>query len=483
MPRTVRALGWQHLDQAARGLLGPAAWEDLRRERGWPDARAADPFDAWPAGPYLAALDEAARAAGPQALGRALAQAWAATYRSVVRQCQGEPGPLLGVYCAEVRGWLLGEPARVLDAGPASVLAELPGGLPAGVEAGVLAGLAEAAGARGVRVATEGARATVTWAAPRPASPARALLRALRPAWWPATLVPVLVGTALAWRDGFFDPYLGAVTAAGALLFTVGTNLANDWFDHRSSADEQNLTPTAFSGGSRVIQEGWLTPRAVLALALLSYALGGALGLGLALHLQAARGTGLAQLLLLGAVGFLLGLLFSAPPARLAHRGLGELAAGLGFGPLVTAGAYLVQRIAGGGGGAVSPEAWLLSVPAGALVAATLLLREFPDRPWDARAGKRTLVVRLRERAVLGFAGLLGLAYGSIALAALLFRAWPLLLALLTLPLALQAWRGLRAHHAQPYQLAPAHARTLALHLSIGLLLAAGLLLTRFPGA
>ncbi|MCA1813802.1 MAG: prenyltransferase [Halobacteriales archaeon] len=474
----VRVLAWHHLEQVARQHVPD--WDALRAQRGWPDLRAADPFDLRPIGPYLDARRAIAERIGAGPLGRGLARAWARAYRSAVRQCQGEPGKLLALYCSEVRPWLLGAPPGALDAGPASIVADVPGA--DAVDEGLLAGLAEAAGARDVRVAAEGARLTVTWErAARRTSPWAALVRAARPGWWPATLVPVLIGAALAWKDEFFDPFFLGLCGAGALAFTVGTNLANDWFDHRSRSDEGNLTPTPFSGGSRVIQEGLLSPRAVLGLAGLAYAAGAAIGLAIALQLQAQHGTGLAQVLGLGVAGFALGFLFSAPPVHLAHRGLGELAVGLGFGPLVTAGTYLVLRIAGSGGPVVTPEAWLLGVPVGALVAATLLVQEFPDAPWDARAGKRTLVVRLRERAVLGYALLLALTYASIALAALLFRAWPVLLALLTLPLAIQAWRGLRAHHAQPYRLVPTNVRAIALHLATGLLLSAGLLLSRVP--
>jgi 1,4-dihydroxy-2-naphthoate octaprenyltransferase len=303
-------------------------------------------------------------------------------------------------------------------------------------------------------------------------------LEAVRPAMLAASLVPVLVGAALAARDGFLHAELLALTAAGVLLFHAGANLANDYFDHRARIDERNLTPTRFAGGSRAIQRGALRPRTVLALALLAYAAGAAVGLDIAWQLQAATGNGLAEILVLGLSGFLVGLLFSAPPARLAHRGLGELAIGLGLGPLVLAGTYLVQRAAAGAGAWVSPEAWLLSVPVGAFVAAVLFINEFPSQPWDARAGKRTLVVRLSpRRAVQGYAALLALAYASIAAAALALQAWPLLLALLTAPLAARAWRALGRDHDKPWRLAPANAMTLVLHLATGALLAGGLLL------
>jgi 1,4-dihydroxy-2-naphthoate octaprenyltransferase len=488
----LRGLAWQHFEAAWRPRLGDPAWQALARDAGLPDAQRLDPFQGHAAGPFLRALAllDQRHGTGDGALareaGRLAAQHWAQSYRHLARQVKGQPRRTLGLLCDEILPWLLDAPgaARVEDTGEEGALVHLPPALPPAYAQGLLEGFLALAGAPHARVAAQGQRFACSWEGPAPAEArTAAALRLLRLPWLAAALVPAMLGAALAWRDGAFDPFVLGLTLLGIALFQLGSNVANDWFDHRSKADEGNHTPTRFSGGSRVIQRGLLSSQAVLALAAGLLAGGVAAGLALALHLQAAQGVGLLELLALGVAGFALGVAYTAPPFRLAHRGLGQLAVGLGFGPLIVAGTYLAQRIAATGEVVVSPAALAFSVPIGALVAAVLLIHEVPDAPWDAAAGKRTLAVRLRGRTTLAYGALLLLAYGSLALAALAF-AWPALLALLPAPLAVVAWRRLRRDHAHPWRLLPANALTVALALATGLLLAGALVLARlaFPG-
>ena len=79
---------------------------------------------------------------------------------------------------------------------------------------------------------------------------------------------------------------------------------------------------------------------------------------------------------------------YTAPPFRFVHRGIGEICVFLGFGPIMTIGAYFVQAKAW------SWEAIYASLPVAILIALVLYVNEVPDRPGDAKAGKRTLPVR-----------------------------------------------------------------------------------------
>ena len=100
-------------------------------------------------------------------------------------------------------------------------------------------------------------------------------------------------------------------------------------------------------------------------------------------------------LLALGITGLLISYAYVGPPFRLVHRGLGEIAVGLGFGPLMVLGAYFVQT------GRYALRPLLLSIPVAILVMLILYANEVPDRVSDGRAGKRTLVVRLSPAWVL----------------------------------------------------------------------------------
>ena len=81
-------------------------------------------------------------------------------------------------------------------------------------------------------------------------------LRATRLPFLTATLVPVLIGIAIAATHGYFNPLTALLTIVGGSLIQIGLNVANDVFDTTQGADEVNVTPTKYSGGSRVIQYG-----------------------------------------------------------------------------------------------------------------------------------------------------------------------------------------------------------------------------------
>jgi 1,4-dihydroxy-2-naphthoate polyprenyltransferase len=163
-------------------------------------------------------------------------------------------------------------------------------------------------------------------------------------------------------------------------LTQLMTHYANDYFD--LDADRANLTPTRWSGGSRILPDGALAPAvalraarvllvvaAVAAVMLARRAGGGALGLAAAM-LALAWG-------------------YSAPPLRLCARGLGELTTAVVVTLLVPLLGYRLQA-----GKIAAPIFCAAALPC-ALQFAMLLAIEFPDAAGDAAVGKRTLVVRL----------------------------------------------------------------------------------------
>jgi 1,4-dihydroxy-2-naphthoate octaprenyltransferase len=251
----------------------------------------------------------------------------------------------------------------------------------------------------------------------------------------------------------------------------LGLNIANDIFDDASGADAANVTPTPFSGGSRVIQYGLVSRKGMVAACIGFYAVAVAIGLFLA----AERGW---WLLAIGAVGVALSLAYTAPPFRLVHRGLGEPVTALGFGPVMTLGAYFVcaQRW--------SWEAFYISLPVALLIALVLYVNQIPDRAGDEAVGKRTLIVRWPEsRVITAYELMAGAAFVLIALGpALGITPWWTLVGLVTIPLALKVVRGLRASYGQPYALMPVMQTNIALHLFTGLLLVAGYLIDVLVG-
>lgn len=279
-----------------------------------------------------------------------------------------------------------------------------------------------------------------------------------------ATLVPVGLAGAAASYAGAFSWGWWLLALLCAVSAHLGLNVVNDLADE-SGSDAVNVTPTPFSGGSRVIQYGLVSRRGMLALAVAFYGLTMAIGL----WLTVARSW---WLLALGIAGVVLSVGYSAPPLRLVHRGLGEPVVAAGFGPLMAGGAYL----------AVTQEwSWSLvyaSLPVGILIALVLYVNQVPDRTADAAAGKRTLVVRWSAQRVVGvYVASVATAFALVLAGPLAGVPAPTWLALFGAALAVPVVKGLRTSYDAPYGLLGAMAYNIGLHVVTGLLLVVGYLL------
>ncbi len=299
----------------------------------------------------------------------------------------------------------------------------------------------------------------------------RTWVKASRAPFFIAVLMPSVLGAAIAYRHGGFDPLLFLAVAAGMVLANAGTNLVNDYFDFRSGADVGNESRTPFSGGSPFLPSGALRPSDVLHVGLACFAA----ALLVAIYLAMAAGW---LVLALASVGGFIAFFYTAPPLKLGYSGLGELLTGLALGPLTVLGVYYVMTRS------LALEPVVASAPIGLLVSTILFVNEVPDYEADRRVGKRHLVVILgKERAVRGIPLLFALVYASILLgAALRFTpAWTLL-ALLTLPGALMVVRAARESYSDVPRYIPAMAGTIAVYSTTGALLAAGYVISALVG-
>jgi 1,4-dihydroxy-2-naphthoate octaprenyltransferase len=293
-------------------------------------------------------------------------------------------------------------------------------------------------------------------------------LRTTRLPFISATAVPVLLGIAVAATDGAFTWWTALLTLIGAFFAHLGINVSNDVFDTLSGADDANVNPTQFSGGSRVAVYGLLSIRQLVALSAALFGVAALIGLLLVWI------TGSLTLLWIGVAGIVVGLAYTMPPLKLVYRGLGEVAVFLGFGPIMLLGAYVVQT------GRLAWEPLVASIPVGILVALILYVNEIPDRAGDAQAGKRTLPVRLSPASVqAGYLGGALLAFAVIvAGVAGGILPWPTLAALAAIPMALRIHRGIQANYDSPYTLMAVMGRNVNLNLVVGGLLLAGYVVT-----
>jgi 1,4-dihydroxy-2-naphthoate polyprenyltransferase len=295
----------------------------------------------------------------------------------------------------------------------------------------------------------------------------RMWLMAARLRTLPAAVAPVLVGTSIAVTRDVFRP--GAFIAAllGAILIQVGTNLSNDYSDARRGADtEERLGPMRVTAG------GLVPPRTVLLWTYLTFGAAALCGV----YLVVVAGW---ELLVLGVLSILAGVLYTGGPRPYGYEGLGEVFVFLFFGIVAVAGSAFAQL-----------ESWpwesfALAVPVGLLVTAILVVNNIRDMDTDRRAGKRTFAVRLgRERArfeyaalmALGFLVLLPIAAIEIADSDSWSALW-WLLPWLTVPLAVKLVGVVRTRVDGP-TLNGALARTAGLQLVFCVLLTAGILIS-----
>ena len=274
-------------------------------------------------------------------------------------------------------------------------------------------------------------------------------------------VAPVAVGAAAAvgadpapvwWRAG---PAL-----AVALLLQVGVNFANDYSDGVRGADGADRT-----GPVRLVGSGLAEPRLVKRAAALCFAAVGAAGLVLA----AAAGW---ELLAVGALCLLAAWGYTGGPAPYGYLGLGELFVFVFFGLVATAGTTyaLAER--------VEPLAAAAAVPVGLWATALLVANNLRDIPGDSAIGKRTLAVRIGDRASRWlYVALLASGYVAAASISLLFEGRAGWAALAGAPFAVAAARPVLAG-ASGRALVPTLAATGRLQLVSGLGLAAGLALT-----
>lgn len=213
------------------------------------------------------------------------------------------------------------------------------------------------------------------------ASPAwRHWLEAARPRTLPAAVIPVLVGTALAAAHRSADAGKAAICLGFALLVQIGTNFANDYFDFVQGAD----TP-ARVGPRRAVAAGLIAPRTMLAATWL------VLGVAFAVGLLLVREGGWV-LLPIGIVSIACAIAYTGGPFPLGYNGLGDVFVFIFFGLVAVCTTFYVQT------GYVTPDAISCAAAVGLLAANILVANNYRDVETDARAGKKTLVVRFGRK-------------------------------------------------------------------------------------
>ncbi len=204
-------------------------------------------------------------------------------------------------------------------------------------------------------------------------------LAGARPKTLPAAVVPVIVGTA-AVADDAFVAWRFVAAMVVALALQVATNYANDYSDGIRGTDDDRVGPL------RLVGSGLVPAAQVKRAVIMSFAVAAVAGLTLVLAVSP-------WLLLVGVASILAGWFYTGGSNPYGYLGLGELFVFVFFGLVATIGSAFVQ---------IETWSWLsavLAVPVGVFATALLIVNNLRDRVGDAASGKRTVAVRIGDRA------------------------------------------------------------------------------------
>ena len=282
----------------------------------------------------------------------------------------------------------------------------------------------------------------------------RTWLAGARPRTLPAAVVPVVVGSGVAFGYGRFSLWRAALALVVALALQIGVNYANDYSDGIRGTDEVRVGPV------RLVGSGLAKSRHVLAAALCFFGVASVAGLVLAAVTSW-------WLLLLGAAAVAAAWFYTGGSKPYGYRALGELSVFLFFGIAAVAGTAYVQ---------MQTLTWLpfaASAAIGLLACALLVINNLRDIPTDSETGKRTLAVVLGDQRTRVL--YIGCILVPFCVALVLAPTRPLtLLALVALPLAFAPVRQVR-DGATGRSLIVALGQTGRLELAYGALLTLGL--------
>lgn len=282
----------------------------------------------------------------------------------------------------------------------------------------------------------------------------------------PLTIVIVLAGLAAAfYSHRTFLPIDAALVMVGALLTHASVNAFNNYFDYRSKIDAK--TPkTPFSGGVDILVKGMMKASEALTVCLFTIICAALIGVYFLVRLYNV----LLPLIVYGAI-----IIVFYTPVLSRVPAISEIVAGSGFG-LMGLGVYVTQT------GVIDAPGIAILIPITILVALLLFLNEFPDAEVDRAGGRRHIVILLGKRgsAWLYVAGEAA-TYASIILAVAVGAApFPVLVSLLSLPIAYKAGRLTLKNYNRTPGLVPALGSNVLFILSTITLMACGFAVASF---
>lgn len=282
-------------------------------------------------------------------------------------------------------------------------------------------------------------------------------LRAIRIRFLLASVIAVTNGLAIAyWKYAAIDPLYAILTYIGVVFLHASVDLLNDYWDYKRGIDSATKR-TKFSGGTGVLPENLLTPRAVYIAGIIFLVLGASIGA----YFVAIRGITIAVILSFAVVAIYF---YST---RIVNAGLGELFVAI-KGAMIVLGTLYVQNAV------LEPTALYVGAIVGILSATVLFINSFPDYEADRSKGRRTLVIMLgRKTASAIFPIFIIAAYALIAVGIFFgFTKIYSLICFASIPFAIKSVLQLRKEPESTEKIVPAMASAVTYSRITGFLLA-----------
>jgi 1,4-dihydroxy-2-naphthoate polyprenyltransferase len=287
-------------------------------------------------------------------------------------------------------------------------------------------------------------------------------LRAIRIRFLLASVIAVTNGLAIAyWKYAAIDPLYAILTYIGVVFLHASVDLLNDYWDHKRGIDSATKR-TKFSGGTGVLPENLLTPRAVYIAGIIFLVLGASIGA----YFVAIRGITIAVILSFAVVAIYF---YST---RIVNAGLGELFVAI-KGAMIVLGTFYVQNAV------LEPTALYVGAIVGILSATVLFINSFPDYEADRSKGRRTLAIMLgRKTASAIFPIFIIAAYALIAVGIFFgFTKIYSLICFASIPFAIKSVLQLRKEAESTERIVPAMASAVTYSRITGFLLAMSFIL------
>lgn len=235
------------------------------------------------------------------------------------------------------------------------------------------------------------------------------------------------------------DTILGLLVLVAVILLQLGVNLFDDYFDYKRDAGtikKKSENDKLQKNKCKYIIEGKITHKQVLIVSLSLFFVAFLIGLLLFFKL----GFWIPVLAFIGAV-------FCIFYPKLTYIGLGEVAVGITFGPLLFLGTYFVMT------SNFSIEPVLLSIPTGLLTVGLLHTHALLDFESDMEDNKKTLctILKTQKNALYALLVLMILAYVDVIACVYLGIFSPLyLITILTFPMCIGLYNSLNEHIKKP---------------------------------